>query len=630
MIEMEMNSNNDSAIEIENIFNSQQDINSNVSTLRFSNIKFNVKEIGCKPKTILKDISGEFKSGRLSLMLGPSGAGKTSLLNVLSGFKQNFSGKIYYNDKECKLHMYRKIVSYITQDFGMFENLNTKETINFAANMKLTGKFMKDKVNVINVIIKLLNLDKCSNCLVSKLSGGEQKRLSIAVELITNPPVMFFDEPTSGLDIVASTQILAYLRKLALGGRIIVCVVHQPSSHLMKLFNDTLVIADGHKLYNGSVSGMVDYFKKWCLVCPEFYNPADFVLEIASGQYGQNKVSDIIDEGLKNTNFVSCKEEIADYNNSCENTPMLSNSTYQNSNHHLICFNVISENTNHKKFSKNFFQQVNYLVRRSLRSQTRDFMCVQLRILCHIFVGILIGVVFYDIGSEASKVLSNASCLFFFVMFLFFSNTMPGILSCPLETSAFLREHLNGWYSKESYFISKLISDIPLQLICPTAFISFAYYLTGQPMESERFAQSWLISFLTVMLGQSIGLVAGSSFCLKLAVFIVPATCIPMLIFSGFFIRSHELSVYLQPLTHISYFRYSFEGFNQAIYGNNRTDLNCSIPFCYFRTAKKFLEEMDMDEDVYLNDIIALISFILFFHFLLYISLVVKVKRAQA
>lgn len=129
----------------------------------------------------------------------------------------------------------------------------------------------------------MLNMERNRNTLVGHLSGGERKRLSIGVELVTNPPIMFFDEPTSGLDSVASFQVLSYLRKLARDGRLIVCVVHQPSSRLMQLFDDILVMSAGRVLYSGAQDEMLNFFQKANFECPQYYNPADF------GKFAKNQ-----------------------------------------------------------------------------------------------------------------------------------------------------------------------------------------------------------------------------------------------------------------------------------------------------------------------------------------------------
>ena len=124
---------------------------------------------------------------------------------------------------------------------------------------------------------------------MKNLSGGEQKRLSVAVELITNPAVMLLDEPTSGLDSVASTQIISHLKTLAMGGRTIICTIHQPASSLFQLFDDVYLLVKGRCLYFGSIDAMVPALKSGGFHCPEYYNPADFAIEVLTSDAEESK-----------------------------------------------------------------------------------------------------------------------------------------------------------------------------------------------------------------------------------------------------------------------------------------------------------------------------------------------------
>lgn len=130
----------------------------------------------------------------------------------------------------------------------------------------------------------------------------------------------------------------------------------------------------------------------------------------------------------------------------------------------------------------------------------------------HIVVAILLGIVFWKIGNGAEKALTNSSCIFFVVMFVFFGNAMPSIFLCPQECAVFIREYLNGWYSIKAYYMAKIVSDLPLQFICPTLLMSIAYYMTGQPHDVGRFVMCWGICLLTAIIGHFIGLVFGSLF----------------------------------------------------------------------------------------------------------------------
>lgn len=288
---------------------------------------------------------------------------------------------------------------------------------------------------------------------------------------------------------------------------------------------------------------------------------------------------------------------------------------------------------------------------------------MRIRLAAHFFIGILLGIVFWDIGDDAAKIQSNTSCLFFFLLFLFFANAMPSVLACeynnyfkikphctvystvytnyniiflfgynisvPLETMVFYREHLNNYYSLGVYFVSKLVSDLPLIFIGPTSFILGAYYMTGQPEELNRFLMIWAVCLLTTILAHLTGLISGCAFSMQVGNFVVPVSTIPMLIFSGFFIKFSELVDCLKPMTYISYFRYAFEGSVQAIYGFNRTNLECSETFCYYRNINKFLTHMDMIENKYWMDLSALGIWIVSLIALLFLTLKIKLIRNQ-
>lgn len=170
----------------------------------------------------------------------------------------------------------------------MLENLTVLETMNSAVYLKL-GRHLPHNVRlkIINDILHILSLEKCIHTRVKTLSGGELKRLSIAVEMITNPPVIYFDEPTSGLDSSSSLLVMTHLRELAKSGRTVVCTIHQPSSRLLELIDTVYLVANGQCLYSGPLQQMVHHFELANFHCPPQYNRADFALEVASNErYG--------------------------------------------------------------------------------------------------------------------------------------------------------------------------------------------------------------------------------------------------------------------------------------------------------------------------------------------------------
>ncbi|XP_053694702.1 ATP-binding cassette sub-family G member 4-like [Sabethes cyaneus] len=583
--------------------------------LSFQGVTYQVKGSDGKSKKLLHGISGSFRSGRLAGILGPSGAGKSSLLNILSAFKtKKVSGELLVNGKLIKRQKYRREVTYTSQDVSMLGNITVVETLDFAAELKLPNSVSAMvKSKTVNDIIKLLGLQKCANNHVETISGGEKKRLSIGLELISNPKIMFFDEPTSGLDIIAAMQVIAHLKELALSGRCVVCVIHQPSSSILQMFDDLMILSEGQCIYRGPLDELVSTFKASGFECPNYYNRADFALEVASLKHEGNLLNLI--EKSKEDSKTADKDTNESANSNETDTMLVSTETDE------------SDATD-RQYPVSQWSQFMTLTKRTTLCTLRDMQLMKMRILAHLFVGLLIGVVFWDVGNDGSKVLSNASCLFFFLIFVFFANSMPLVMTFPLETAVFIRERMNNWYSLSAYFFSKLVADFPFLILGPTLFLASSYYMTAQPMELERMVMLWGICVLTAWIAQLSGLLAGSSLPLELSVFCVPCSVIPMLIFCGFFVRFREMFDFLIPFTYIGYFRYSFEGAMQAIYGFDRANIPCE-KFCYFGKVSKFLESFDMEENNFTMDVTGLLVWIFVLHVALYGSLVLRLRRNQ-
>lgn len=264
----------------------------------------------------------------------------------------------------------------------------------FAAELKLSSKIgINEKRETVNRIIKLLGLQKCENNNIHHLSGGEKKRLSIGVELITNPSVMFFDEPTSGLDSVSSLQVIKHLRNLAHAGRTVIIVVHQPSSSLLQLFDDLYILTNGNCIYNGPLDQMVDVFKQAGLNCPNYYNRADYALEVASfgmamgddesgsmSENDENCMGDLMVNGLERLISINkmkaisaedCSLEISDESLSVEQKRLLGNVTpCQSSNESSIVSGY--EGENEQKYETSLGKQIVVLTKRSMLCTVRD------------------------------------------------------------------------------------------------------------------------------------------------------------------------------------------------------------------------------------------------------------------
>ncbi|XP_063235130.1 ATP-binding cassette sub-family G member 1-like isoform X2 [Bacillus rossius redtenbacheri] len=497
--------------------------------------------------------------------------------------------------------------------------LTVWETMEVAAGLKL-GRQLRSisKRSVIEEILELLGLSNTCDTKVSSLSGGEKKRLSLAVELITNPPVMFFDEPTSGLDSCSSAQVISHLKMLAVGGHTVTCVVHQPSSRLFGMFDDVLVLSEGRCLYCGPVELMLEAFGAAGFQCPQYYNRADFAIEVAYRERGGNLdclVTNNTEYHSHALKRLTNKDEIS----GSENSQDISDETAA-----MLRRDAVDSRTS--PYAASTALQFWIVLRRSLICTFRDTHLAQIRLLAHVLIALVLGAVYYDIGNDAAKVASNMSLLFFFLMFLYFSSAMPTVQTFPMEREVFLREHLNNWYSILSYYLAKIMAEFPLQVVCPTLFLLCSYFLSAQPNQVVRFALMWLVCVLMTVMAHTMGLVIGAIFNSQLGVFLVAAVNIPMLLFSGFFMRLGEMPWLVRGLAHLSYYRYAFEAAMLTTYGYGRAGLDCSQPYCQYRSPDKLLQDMGMENASLAVDVAALAAWTLFLQagFLLVLCLAVR------
>ncbi|KAH8922576.1 P-loop containing nucleoside triphosphate hydrolase protein [Atractiella rhizophila] len=227
-----------------------------------------------KEKVILDECFGEFMPGKVTAVMGPSGAGKSSLLQLLAGqlqegaiSKWKCEGSIKFNEHAADNH--RNICGFVEQsDKHLLPALTVRETLLYAAVLKLRNMTKRQKAARAEQVLRMLGLKECADNLVGGdlikgISGGEKRRLSLAIQLLSDPPVIVADEPLSGLDSFIARNIMECLSAIARSGRTVIISIHQP-------------------LFWGPKDEALPTFASIGLECPKDYNPADFLIDAIS------------------------------------------------------------------------------------------------------------------------------------------------------------------------------------------------------------------------------------------------------------------------------------------------------------------------------------------------------------
>ncbi|KAG6445704.1 hypothetical protein O3G_MSEX004064 [Manduca sexta] len=469
--------------------------------IQFTNITCTVR-LGFNKgsKQILHGVNGRLRPKQLVAIMGPSGAGKSTLLDVLSGYRvTGVGGAVFINGRGRIMKRFKKMSCYIQQDDRLQGLLTVSENMALAAQLKLSTKLDKyEKGEVIEDILTNLGLYEHMNTRAGQLSGGQRKRLSIALELINNPLIMFLDEPTTGLDSSSCSQVVQLCQSLAHQGRTIVCTVHQPSASLFALFDHVYILAAGQCLYQGTTKNLVPYLDQAGVPCPMYHNPADYIIELACGEYGEDKIK-----------LLTTKAEngrVLDY---FDETDIPSMEALRKQNPLSV---LREQDTGSGTEETPQSNQLSVLMKRGFLKAKRDATMTHLRLIVNVVVGIMLGSLFINAGNDSSRVLENYNLLFAILMHHMMSPMMLTILTFPAEMSILSKEHFNRWYSLGSYYISITVVDLPISIVSCAIFSVIVYTMSSQPLEVARFSMFFAISLYTVLVAQSFGLMIGAAF----------------------------------------------------------------------------------------------------------------------
>lgn len=562
--------------------------------IEFNDLTYTVPFSRKGSKVILRGISGQFKSGELTAILGPSGAGKSTLLNILAGYNviTGLSGHVSVNGQIQTVDHLKTLSCYIMQKDMIQPRLTVSEAMQFAVDLKLGRVSKEAKFAIITEILDILRLRNAWSTVTERLSGGEKKRLSIALELVNNPAVIFLDEPTTGLDEISATQCIDLLRCLAGLGRTVICSLHTPSAKIFSKFDHVYVVAEGQCVYRNTVDNLVPFLRQAGIECPKHYNPADFMIDVSSGEYGTECIGRMM-------NLVDTEMPIAP-----------------------ICRLPGKDDQLAKRMAKvSWCDQFIALSRRMMLQLNRNRNYIYLKLSLHIFLGFIIGGLFLNVGDDGSKTLFNFGFCFACIIVFLYVPMLPVLLHFPSEVQLVKREYFNMWYNLSPYYCAFTLVNIPAQLLVSSIYLAMVYLITGQPWELFRCALFFGILFICMFIAESMAMAIASTLNIVNGTFVGPALSVPLMLVAVQGIGETEaLPIYRRLIMYLSYIRYGLEGLITALYGYNRGKLYCppSEIFCEFKMPKQILLTMQMEHVVMWVDILALVIILIILKVLTY------------
>ncbi|KAK6787778.1 hypothetical protein RDI58_016303 [Solanum bulbocastanum] len=445
-------------------------------------------------RNVLEGLTGYAEPGTFTALMGPSGAGKSTLLDALSGRLASnaiLSGKILLNGRKAKLSF--GTAAYVTQDDTLIGTLTVRETIYYSAQLRLPDRMpLSEKRTLVESTITQMGLQDCADTFIGNwhlrsISGGEKRRVSIALAILMRPRLLFLDEPTSGLDSASAFFVTQILHCLSRDGRTVIASIHQPSSEVFELFDRLYLLSGGKTVYFGQASEANQarytsltrdspsfFFAEAGFPCPSFRNPSDHFLRCSNSDF--DKVKATLRELIKYNDDPLNKMTTAEVIQSLVHF-------YRHSQYCYVANETVEEMSKVKGTvldsngsQASFFMQSYTLTKRSFVNMSRDFGYYWLRVVIYSVVSVCLGTIYFNVGTKYNSIQARAACSSFVFGFMTFMS-IGGFPSFVEDMKVFQRERMNGHYGVIVFVISNTLSAMPFLILIAILSGTVCYFM---------------------------------------------------------------------------------------------------------------------------------------------------------
>ncbi|KAJ2661335.1 hypothetical protein IWW48_002488 [Coemansia sp. RSA 1200] len=618
--------------------NSVEKAGSTTPILSWNNLNYDVK-VKTGTRRLLHDITGSIYPGEVVAIMGASGAGKTTLLNVLSGRVQGgkLFGDIKFNGAQRNPHDFKRMLAYVEQDDLMHATLTVRETLTVSARLRLPSDKYTDeeKLKRVDDVMRQLRLSHIADTMIGGggmrgVSGGERKRVSIGIELVTDPSILVLDEPSSGLDSSSAEMVVNLTKNMARERNLgTLMTIHQPSAEMMGQFDKLILLSQGKLVYAGPADQALRYFEQ--LGYPSTNsNPANFYIDLMTVDFSSSdvmskdeaRVQSLVDSFVEYrsngskllthnaSGIVGVSSSAASTHYSGEigerkdgsepsSTSLAKNGEYEGL--HSKVENDITQETAsialYEPPSRNsWFEELFVLLKRDWLLTMRNrslltgfaFQCFMLTI--------FMSFVFFQMKKNQASVQNRVGALFMLVIQTTFPVTIPTMTVVMVGRGVLMRERSTGTYRMSTYFVARALCFYPLIIL--TFFIMYTgmYFIAHFQYDAGKYfiglALIIVIIYTAIGFGFSIAMLMSS---LETAHIVTPVTFSTLFLFAGNLSNSHAVTPVLRWIKYICIFYYPYSALMQNEFNGLEFTCDSSSVSCY-RTGQEVLDSYGLNE----------------------------------
>lgn len=492
-------------------------------------------------QTILDKVSGRSAPGDLTAIIGPSGSGKTTLVDLLADRISSgvVTGTIALNGVTRNTKTLRAVSSYVAQEDSLLGSFTVVETMRMAAKLSLPHSMVMTDIHTrVENVIAAMGLGSCRTTLVGDvfrkgLSGGQKRRLSIGVALLSNPSIVLLDEPTSGLDSCSAHHVMKHIARLSRDGKNVVCTIHQPSSFVYNLFTNVIVLARGQTVYSGPCSSLLPHFASSGFPCPSYVNIAEFVVNLVNTDFEHHvdvwKLVLAYEEGIVKQQLV---DQLA-----------VDRETFKN----VLEIELQASSA---------MRQFQVLLYRNTLNNLRNPGIYWIRVLMYFFLSFMVGTMYLSSNHELTEE-DLVPMLFYVQAFLVFMSV--AVLPFFIEQRAvFARERANSSLSVVSYVCANFLAALPGIFVIAVMSTCLVVWLANL----QAFEYFLLNLFLSLVVAESMMHVIGAAAPHYITGIAVGAGIFGMfMLCEGFMVPSSSIPTFWKWGYYIAFHTYSFESF---------------------------------------------------------------------